>query len=44
MYVCMDGTGVPDGQKETAGRQGKGETVRQRPEEAKLGCVYTDKG
>jgi len=41
MYVCMDGSGVPMVQKETAGRTGKGEEGQAKTREAKLGCVFT---
>lgn len=40
----MDGSGVPVVKKETTGRQGKGEDGQAKTREAKLGCVFTQRG
>lgn len=44
LYIEMDGTGVPVARRESNGRKGKtaGEPARTR--EAKLGCVFTQRG
>lgn len=44
MYMCMDGTGVPVVKNETEGRQGKGEDGQPKTREAKLGCIFTQRG
>jgi len=42
LYVQMDGTGVPGGEKkETLGRQGKVAGQPAHTREVKLGCVFT---
>jgi hypothetical protein len=44
LYVQMDGTGVPVVKKETVGRKGKTDGQPAHTREAKLGCVFTQKG
>ncbi len=41
LYVQMDGTGVPVGNKETVGRKGKTDGPPAHTREVKLGCVFT---
>ena len=41
MYVQMDGTGIPMGNKEIEGRQGKQAGQPAHTREVKLGCVFT---
>ncbi len=44
MYIGMDGSGVPVVKREVAGRKGKGEDGEAKTREAKLGCIFTQRG
>ena len=44
MYIEMDGTGVPVVPRETEGRKGKEPNGKAKTREAKLGCVFTQRG